>query len=38
MKKMVQNDVMNEKFVKNSVMNARIDPKVVTELSVFKNW
>ena len=27
----------NEKFVKNSAMNAQIDPKVVMDLSMFKN-
>ena len=27
---------MNEKFVKDSVMNAKIDPKVVVGLSIFK--
>ena len=27
---------MNEQFVKNSVMNAKIDPKVVMDLSKFK--
>ena len=27
---------MNEKFVKNSVMNAKMDPKVVMDLSIFK--
>ena len=27
---------MNEKFVKDSVMNAKIDPKVVMVLSIFK--
>ena len=31
-----QNIVMNEKFVKNSVMVAKIDPKVVRDLSIFK--
>ena len=31
-----QNLVMNEKYVKNSVMNAKIDPGVVMDLSVFK--
>ena len=30
-----QNIVMNEGIVKNSVMNAKIDPKVVMELSTF---
>ena len=33
---MVQNDVMNDKFVKNSVMNAQIDPKFVMDLSICK--
>ena len=32
----VQNIVTNEKFFKNSVMNAKIDPKVVVDLSIFK--
>ena len=32
----VHNIVMNEKFVKDSVMNAKIDPKVVMVLSIFK--
>ena len=31
---MVQNGVMNEKFVKNFVMNAKTDPKVVMDLSI----
>ena len=31
-----QNIVVNEKFVKNNVMNAKIGPKVVMELSIFK--
>ena len=29
---LVQNSVMNENFVKSSVMNAKIDPKVVMDL------
>ena len=32
---LVQNDVMNEKFVKNFVRSAKIDPKVVMDLSIF---
>ena len=36
MKKLVQNGVMIEKIVKNFVMNAKIDPKVVMDLSKFK--
>ena len=35
---LLQNSVMNEKFVNNFVMNGKIDPKVVMELSIFKNW
>ena len=31
-----QNIVMTEEFVKNSVMNATIDPKIVMDLSIFK--
>ena len=31
---LVQNDVMDEKFVKGFVMDAKIDPKVVVDLSV----
>ena len=27
---------MNEEFGKNSAMNAKIDPKVVMDLSIFK--
>ena len=33
---LVQNGVMDEKFVKNFLMGAKIDPKVVMDLSVFK--
>ena len=33
---LVQNGVMDGKFVKNFVMNAKIDPKVVVALSIFK--
>ena len=33
---LVQNSVMNEKFVKNFVSDAKIDPKVVMDLSIFK--
>ena len=32
---LVRNGVLNEKFVKNFVMKAKIDPKVVMELSMF---
>ena len=35
---LVQNDVMSENFAKNSVMNAKIDPKDVTDVSIFQNW
>ena len=31
-----QNIVMDEELVKNSVMNAKIDPKVVMDLSTYK--
>ena len=33
---LVQNGVMDEKFVKNFMMVAKIDPKVVMDLSIFK--
>ena len=33
---LVQNGVMIGKFVMNFVMNAKIDPKVVMDLSTFK--
>ena len=33
--KLVQNGVMDGTFVKNFVMNAKIDPKVVMDLSIF---
>ena len=33
---MVQNGVMDGKFVKNFVKDAKIDPKVVMDLSIFK--
>ena len=33
---LVQNGVMDEKFVRNLLMNAKIDPKVVMDLSIFK--
>ena len=33
---LVQNSAMNDKFVKNFVMNAIIGPKVVMDLSIFK--
>ena len=32
----VQNSVMTGKFVKSFVMNAKIDPKVVMDLSIFQ--
>ena len=32
----VQNDVMNRKFLKNFVMGAKIDTKVVIDLSMFE--
>ena len=32
------NCVMNEGLVQNGVRNAKIDPKVVMDLSIFKNW
>ena len=32
-----QEIVMDGKFVKNFVMDAKIDPKVVMDLSIFKN-
>ena len=35
---LVQNSVMTGKFVKNFVMNAKIDPKVVMDLCIFKKW
>ena len=31
-----QNIGMNEKFVKNCVMNVGVDPKVVMDLSIFE--
>ena len=34
--KLVHNDMMDEKFEKNSVIGAKIDLKVVMDLSVFK--
>ena len=33
---LVRNVVMNEKFLKNFVMNAKTDPKVEMDLSMFK--
>ena len=33
---LLQNGVMSEKFVKNFAMGAKIDPKVVMDLSIFK--
>ena len=35
---MVQNGVMDERFVKNFVMDAESDPNVVVDLTIFKNW
>ena len=35
---LVQNGVVDGKFVKNFVMDATIDPKVVMDLAIFKNW
>ena len=32
----VNKSAMNEEFVKNNLINAEIDPKVVTDLSVFR--
>ena len=32
---LVQNGGMSEKFTKNFVMNAKIDPKVLLDLSIF---
>ena len=32
----VQNGVMDGKFVKNFVIDAKIDPKVVMDLSIFE--
>ena len=34
--KFVKNILMNEQFVKTCVMNAKIDPKVLMDLSMFK--
>ena len=34
--KLVQNSVMNEQLVKNFVLKAKIDPKLVMDLSKFK--
>ena len=36
MKKLVQNDMLDEKIVKNFVIDAKNDPKVVMDLSTFK--
>ena len=33
---LVQNDVMDGQIVKNFMINAKIDPKVVMELSILK--
>ena len=33
---LVQNGVMDGKFVKNFVTDAKVDPKVVMDLSIFK--
>ena len=35
---LVTNGVTDGKFVKNFVMDAKIDPKVVTDLSNIQNW
>ena len=35
---LVQNGVLNGKFAKNFVMNAKIDPKVVMDLSILGDW
>ena len=34
----VQKDVVDGKFAKNFVTDAKNDPKVVMDLSIFKNW
>ena len=36
MKNLVQNVAMGENFVKNFVMDAKIDPKVEVDLPIFK--
>ena len=36
MKEFVKNIVMDEHFLKDSVVDAKMDPKVVTDLSIFK--
>ena len=36
MKKLIQNGLMAEKIVKNFVMDAKLDPKVVMDLSILK--
>ena len=33
-----QHIVMNEEFVKNSVLNAKVDPTVVMEVSIIQIW
>ena len=33
-----QKIVMDEELVQDDVMDAKIDPKVVMDLSIFKNW
>ena len=35
---LVQNGVVNGKFAKNFVTNAKIDPKVVMDLSILGDW
>ena len=35
---LVQNGVVGGQFVKNFVMDAKIDPKVVMDLPILKNW
>ena len=36
MRKSNQNIVMNEEFVKNNVIKAKLDPKVVMDFSIFE--
>ena len=33
-----QKIVMDEEFVQNGVMDAKIDPKIAMDLFIFKNW
>ena len=37
-KELVQNSLMDEKFVKNFVIDAKIDPKVEMDLSKISSW